>query len=287
MGNSRILSQLFLALIFVANTLAENLPGNADQLQDFCRRWGHRTAVVSNRLYIDGGFVNRNPLTDYPTNYTSKTAIILSMIRELTISTQLDNDMFYANLLNTTDGMPTMMTPSKKNTTVPLLAGGTLWSDNVNENFYAFGGYFSDSAPSIFDTWLYDAKEETWATVTTKGDVTYVALGMSATADDAGVAYYLGGYHDSQTQSGWLANRLYTSNLVSFDMIARSYTNSSGPDSNGRGEGLMVFIPASTSGLLIYFGGVVQDASTGEISGVGQIETFMLVKHRADVFRPL
>jgi hypothetical protein len=78
MGNSRVLSQLFIALVFIAKTWAESFPGNDDQLQGFCRRWGHRTAVVSNRLYIDGGFVNRNPLTDYPTNYTSKTAVILS-----------------------------------------------------------------------------------------------------------------------------------------------------------------------------------------------------------------
>jgi hypothetical protein len=25
---------------------------------DFCRRYGHQTTVIDNKLYIDGGFVN-------------------------------------------------------------------------------------------------------------------------------------------------------------------------------------------------------------------------------------
>jgi hypothetical protein len=91
---------------------------------------------------------------------------------------------------------------------------------------------------------------------------------MAAVAGDAGVGYYLGGYHDNGTQDGWSSSRLYTPSLVTFDMNTKTYTNNSGPDNEGRGEGVMVFIPASTSGLLIYFGGVAQDRSTGEISGV-------------------
>ena len=43
-----------------------------DPVKNFCRRFGHQTAVIDRKLYIDGGFVNYNPLTQYPTNYSSK-----------------------------------------------------------------------------------------------------------------------------------------------------------------------------------------------------------------------
>lgn len=43
-----------------------------DPVRNFCRRWGHQTAVIDRRLYIDGGFLNYNPLSQYPTNYTSE-----------------------------------------------------------------------------------------------------------------------------------------------------------------------------------------------------------------------
>ena len=38
---------------------------------DFCRRFGHRTAVIDNRLYIDGGYINWNPLSQNPLNHTN------------------------------------------------------------------------------------------------------------------------------------------------------------------------------------------------------------------------
>lgn len=43
-----------------------------DPVADFCRRFGHQTAVIDRKVYIDGGFINYNPLTQYPTNYSSK-----------------------------------------------------------------------------------------------------------------------------------------------------------------------------------------------------------------------
>lgn len=46
-----------------------------DPVVDFCRRFGHQTTVIDRKLYIDGGFINFNPLLSNPTNYTSKTSI--------------------------------------------------------------------------------------------------------------------------------------------------------------------------------------------------------------------
>ena len=73
--------------MLTCNLLAEPFPEDAQgQLQDFCRRFGHRTAIISNRLYIDGGFVNFNPLNQNPTNYTSKIAIYCSIARKANIA---------------------------------------------------------------------------------------------------------------------------------------------------------------------------------------------------------
>lgn len=43
-----------------------------DPVEDFCRRFGHQTAVVDRKLYIDGGLVNWKPLETDHQNYTSR-----------------------------------------------------------------------------------------------------------------------------------------------------------------------------------------------------------------------
>ncbi|KAF2820057.1 hypothetical protein CC86DRAFT_245247, partial [Ophiobolus disseminans] len=217
-----------------------------DQLKNFCRRFEHRTAVVNNKLYIEGGYFNAK---DLGTNYT--------------------NDQFlYSDLLVLSNALPAVKaTPQLDEKTVPSIAGGALWSDEINGRFYAFGGYLSAGDPSPFQTWTYDTLQSKWSAVTTTGDkMVYVARGMSAIAPDAGTAFYLGGYHDNRTDQSWTAPRSYSSSLVEFDMVNRKYTNHSGPNDSGRGEGLAVFVPASNTGLLIYFGGVVQAKRTKELT---------------------
>jgi hypothetical protein len=186
-------------------------------------------------------------------------------------NTLSDADLFYSDLLTVGSmmGMPAMHYAPSKDATVPSTAGGALWADEINSRFYAFGGYHVTGDPPSFLTWSYDTSRDMWEKVTTTGDATtYVAHGMSAIAPDAGKGFYLGGYHDNTTNRGWTATRRYTPNLVEFDLVGRRYTNHSGPDSDGRGEGLMVFIPASNSGLLIHFGGVLQSQVDGKVAGV-------------------
>jgi hypothetical protein len=43
-----------------------------DPLSDFCRRFGHQQAIIDNKLYLDGGLVNWNPISQNPANYSSK-----------------------------------------------------------------------------------------------------------------------------------------------------------------------------------------------------------------------
>jgi hypothetical protein len=50
-----------------------------DQIQDFCRRFEHRTAVVNNKLYIDGGKWNAQSAGSM-NNLTSKSSSWFSRI---------------------------------------------------------------------------------------------------------------------------------------------------------------------------------------------------------------
>ena len=59
-------------LLVALNFAALSLQDTKDPLIDFCRRFGHQTAVIDRRLYIDGGLVNWNPISQNPLNYTSK-----------------------------------------------------------------------------------------------------------------------------------------------------------------------------------------------------------------------
>lgn len=63
---SLLVNMLFLLFLFSNSALAQR-----DPVSNFCRRFGHQTAVVDRKLYIDGGFINYAPLPSNPTNYTS------------------------------------------------------------------------------------------------------------------------------------------------------------------------------------------------------------------------
>ena len=55
-----------------------------------------------------------------------------------------------------------------------------------------------------------------------------------------------------------------TSNLLIFNMDTGSINNSTGYNNTGIAEGTMVYIPASSQGLLIYFGGVTYPYGNGD-----------------------
>jgi hypothetical protein len=44
-----------------------------DPIQDFCRRYGHQTSLINRKLYIDGGYVNANPISQNPVAVISMT----------------------------------------------------------------------------------------------------------------------------------------------------------------------------------------------------------------------
>jgi hypothetical protein len=62
---------LLISALFALPTLAQ---APTDPLKDFCRRYGHQTAVIDRKLYIDGGWLYANPnqLNPIPTMSTAR-----------------------------------------------------------------------------------------------------------------------------------------------------------------------------------------------------------------------
>lgn len=60
-----------------------------DPIKDFCRRFGHQSAVVDNKLYVDGGLVNWKPYSETSANVSSAypTSPISSIVGSSTTNT--------------------------------------------------------------------------------------------------------------------------------------------------------------------------------------------------------
>ncbi|KAK7951687.1 uncharacterized protein PG986_007415 [Apiospora aurea] len=270
-----------------------------DPVVGFCRRFGHQTTVIDRKLYIDGGFINYDPLTDDPTNYTNT---YLSYL-DLDHNGSHDMPQLYANL--TKDG------------SVPSVQGGVLWGDDVNKRFYLFGGeYTSTQQQPPVDTpaplWAYDIGRDRWELVghappdSINGTVSYGA-GVSVT--ERGEGYYYGGWLSNSSVPGWRKGpKAATTGLIRFAFSSSSssplsqfkcfsrrfrrvspkpsllvyknelspltnpfviaqWINTTGPDDGiRRAEGVMEYLPVSDNGRLVYFGGI-RDPGNGSVVG--------------------
>ncbi|KAF1940761.1 hypothetical protein EJ02DRAFT_423610 [Clathrospora elynae] len=221
-----------------------------DPIGGFCRRWGHRTAQIDSRLYIDGGMIGSDPFTS---NYT--------------------NPWLLFSDLNSSTGdaaMPRQFANLSKPGNVPSLSGGYIWADNTNKCFYQFGGEYPDGvSPMDFSMWTYDVLLNQWNDTVTSGDETLqrVSFGAGTQLESRGLGFYFGGWLSSQTTLGWKGPPMATNGLIRFDMSTGELRNITGPDNIGRAEGQMVFLPASDGGMLIYFGGIEDSYRNGSFNG--------------------
>ncbi|KAK5131537.1 hypothetical protein LTR08_000864 [Meristemomyces frigidus] len=204
-----------------------------DPLGDYCRRFAHQTTIIGNRLYIDGGLVDYGGAV-YPDTINHTNTYLL----------YLD--------LNTLDG-------------------GFLWADTVNQVFYLYGGEYNSTTPppSQFTLSAYDALYDMWnatSNVAASG-VSSVSFGAGAVVDDRALGYYYGGWQSNATTLGWNGNPIAQPGLIQYDMLGKTWTNSTFIDGTPRVEGVLFYIPASDGGMLVYFGGV-QRTSNGSYTGV-------------------
>ncbi|QDS75309.1 hypothetical protein FKW77_001487 [Venturia effusa] len=242
---------------FVFSLLLGLSAAQKDPLKDFCRRFSHQTAVVDRRIYIDGGLVNFSPFDADPLNYTNK-------------------DILYADFDVDNDGMPQVYNTLSKPASVPSVIGGILWEDKINKvMLYLYGGEYSQDSPDDFENWAYDIVNNNWTIISpdgTQSSVRRASFGAGVAVQDIAKGYYYGGWMTNQTIPSFGPNPVALSSLISYDMVKNTWRNISGPDSVGRAEGAMSYIPASDGGMLVYFGGIQTLYNNGSWQGVPMSE---------------
>ncbi|KAF2723856.1 hypothetical protein K431DRAFT_292158 [Polychaeton citri CBS 116435] len=227
------------ALAFSFTTLAQN-----DPLQDFCRRWGHQTAVVDGKLYIDGGFVSYGGSITPNTTNTTNTYLLYSDLQDDRINQ-----------------FPPMFDNLTRDSNVPTFYGGALFADSINRYLYSYGGGYTRGDPQTYSIWQYDIVNDRWSII--PGDVGTAASraiwGGNTVAEDVGSGYWLGGWFDNTTTPGWRGPPQMNPEFVLYDFVNQKQQNLSGPTGHtAYAEGTLNWIPASDGGMLVYFGGVQQ-----------------------------
>ena len=162
------------------------------------------------------------------------------------------------------DGEPMEYDNLTKPASAPDVQGGVLWADTVNKLFYLYGGEYYQSSPRPFSFWSYDAIYNSWNTVTpdaSQSGIERASFGASVVQEDTAKAFWYGGWLSNASVPEWNAPPTALSFFIEYDMIANTWTNSTGPDSIGRAEGVMLYIPASDEGMLIYFGGLMDNGN--------------------------
>lgn len=158
-----------------------------------------------------------------------------------------------------------------KNATVPSVQGGVLWADTVNKLFYVYGGeYPAGSTAEPFTLWVYDVIYDQWneSTSDTSG-IVRTSFGAGVAVDTTAFGYYYGGWMSNASIPDWSSDPIATSGFLIYDMTSGQFTNTSGPDLTPRAEGVLLYIPASDNGMLVYFGGIQTPFGGGNNSWTG------------------
>jgi hypothetical protein len=156
-----------------------------------------------------------------------------------------------------TVNMPQLYANLSKNASIPDVSGGVLWADDVNKRYYLYGGDYNGITPNPANLLSYDVIYNQWESFGPPDQgVQSVSWGGGVGISELGQGYMLGGWLSNNSVPNWDGAPLATSTLIKYDMAANAWTNNTGPDNTPRAEGVMVYIPASNDGLLIYYGGI-------------------------------
>lgn len=153
--------------------------------------------------------------------------------------------------------MPQLYGNLSKNGTIPDVSGGVLWPDTINKRFYLFGGEYSGTPPDSLKLLSYDPLNNQWDNFGQPATpINRVSWGAGVSISERGEAYYYGGWLSNASVPGWTGPAAATNGLIKYNMDSNTWTNNTGPDSIPRAEGVMVYLPASDGGMLVYFGGI-------------------------------
>ncbi len=189
------------------------------------------------------------------------------MYGRLTDLGSIDPWLLYNDLTTSPSGIavPQLHANLSKNSSIPDVSGGVLWPDAVNKRFYLYGGdYPNDIAPNNPQLLSYDILYNQWESFgAPEVGIESVSWGGAVGISELGQGYVLGGWLSNNSVPGWTGSPLATSTLIEYQMDSGVWTNSTGPDTTPRAEGAMVYLPASETGLLVYFGGLTQPFLNG------------------------
>jgi hypothetical protein len=146
----------------------------------------------------------------------------------------------------------------------------------LNKRFYLFGGEYYQTTAAAFKLLSYDVLNDHWDSFgppTTT--ITTVSWGAGVSISERGEGYYYGGWNSNATTPGYTGDPIAVSNLVKYNMDTNVWTTSTGPDPTPRAEGVMVYLPASDGGLLVYFGGISQPYGNSTTVGVPMSTIFI------------
>jgi len=235
-------------LLLLLGLLIEVSLAQFDPIKDFCRRFGHQSAVVDDKLYVDGGLVNWKPYSETSANMSNPF-------------------LLYSDLKHESEGMPSVYANLSKNATIPSVSFGILWEDSVNKWLYSYGGV-SQSTPRSFILYGYDILNNYWTSFgppSSSGTITPLSHGGGVSISERGEAFYYGGWFSENSVPDWSGTRRASDRLIKYDMDKHEFSNLTGPDNVRRAEGTMVYLPISDGGMLAYFGGV-RDNGNGTAS---------------------
>lgn len=153
-------------------------------------------------------------------------------------------------------GVPQIYANLSKNASIPSVSGGIWWADEVNKRIFHYGGDYFENTPNPPEVIAYDVINDIWNSFGTPNiPIGSVAWAGEVSISELGRGYALGGWRSNTSMPGWSGGALATSYLLEYDVVSGIWKNSTGPDNIPKAEGVMVYVPASDNGLLIYFGG--------------------------------
>ncbi|KAM0342387.1 hypothetical protein ACHAPU_009574 [Fusarium lateritium] len=237
--------------LFLLWCLAGISDAQNDPIKNFCRRWGHQSAVVDRKLYIDGGLI------DYQPSYENLSSRFPPSTYWTSANTRADNFLAYNDLDSLSKGgMPPLYANLSKNDTIPSVNGAVMWEDTVNKRIYLYGGEYFDMSPLPFYLYSYDILNDEWITHGSPPDTVEAAsYGAGVSISLRGEAYYYGGWLSNSSIKDWKGPPRASNGLIKYEMDSNTWSNLTGPDNVGRAEGAMVYVPVGDAGMLVYFGG--------------------------------
>lgn len=86
--------------------------------------------------------------------------------------------------------MPLLYANMSKNATIPRVAGGAFWADDLNGWAYLYGGEYTDGQPQKTTLYAYDVWHDLWHAkeIASRDSIQGVAYGASVSVPERGQA---------------------------------------------------------------------------------------------------